>query len=279
MSSAEKTGCCEEGLPLLLEEGVSTQDRVLADVGAILGTAKRGTQKRPNHGRVSWRTLAVLQVHSLFRHRERRSMTRLRLALHLVILWLLVVPGGCAEWAYRQMNDPSRDVWQQPKTVIQALSIAPGSRVADLGAGGGYFTWRLAEAVGPEGKVYAVDVDETALRLIEQERAQRGVAHVELVRATPTDARLPVAGVDLIFTCNTYHHLPDRTTYFQSLARALRPGGRIAVIEYKDSGWLAGHSTPKETVLREMEAAGYRLIREFDFLPKQHFLVFGPIRS
>jgi ubiquinone/menaquinone biosynthesis C-methylase UbiE len=177
------------------------------------------------------------------------------------------------------MNDPSRDVWQQPKTVIQALSIAPGSRVADLGAGGGYFTWRLAEAVGPEGKVYAVDVDETALRLIEQERAQRGVAHVELVRATPTDARLPVAGVDLIFTCNTYHHLPDRTAYFQSLARALRPGGRIAVIEYKDSGWLAGHSTPKETVLHEMEAAGYRLIREFDFLPKQHFLVFGPIRS
>ncbi|MEW6248240.1 MAG: methyltransferase domain-containing protein [Nitrospirota bacterium] len=206
-------------------------------------------------------------------------ISRLRLALHLVILWLLVVTGGCAEWAYQRMNDPSRDAWQQPKTVIQALSIAPGSRVADLGAGGGYFTWRLAEAVGPEGKVYAVDVDETALRLIEQERAQRGVANVELVRATPTDARLPVAGVDLIFTCNTYHHLPDRTAYFQSLARALRPGGRIAVIEYKDSGWLFGHATPKETVLREMEAAGYRLIREFDFLPKQHFLVFGPIRS
>lgn len=204
---------------------------------------------------------------------------RLRLALHLVILWLPVVTGGCAEWAYRQMNDPSRDAWQQPETVIQALSIAPGSRVADLGAGGGYFVWRLAEAVGPEGKVYAVDVDETALRLIEQERAQRGVANVELVRATPTDARLPVAGVDLIFTCNTYHHLPDRTAYFQSLARALRPGGRIAVIEYKDSGGLFGHATPKETVLREMDAAGYRLIREFDFLPRQHFLVFGSTRS
>ncbi len=206
-------------------------------------------------------------------------ISRLRLALRLVILWLLVVTGGCAEWAYRQMNDPSRDAWQQPKEVIQALAISLGSRVADLGAGGGYFTWRLAEAVGPEGKVYAVDVDDTALRVIEQEMVQRGVANVEVIRATPTDARLPVAGVDLIFTCNTYHHFPDRTAYFQSLARALRPSGRIAVIEYKDSGWLFGHATPKETVLRDMEAAGYRLIREFDFLPKQHFLVFGPIRS
>ncbi len=204
---------------------------------------------------------------------------RPRLAFHLATLWLLVVAGGCAEWTYQRMNDPSRDAWQQPEMVIQALAIAPGSRVADLGAGGGYFTWRLAEAVGPAGKVYAVDVDETALRLIERETAQRGVTDVELIRATPTDARLPVAGVDLIFTCNTYHHLPDRTAYFRSLARALRPGGRIAVIEHKDSGWLFGHATPKETVLREMEAAGYRVIQEFDFLPQQHFLVFSPIRS
>lgn len=203
---------------------------------------------------------------------------RARRSHPLLILWLLVMTGGCAEWAYRQMNDPSRDAWQQPKTVIQALAIASGSRVADLGAGGGYFTWPLAEAVGPEGRVYAVDVDDTALRIIEQEMAQRGVTNVELVRAAPTDARLPETGVDLIFTCNTYHHLPDRTGYFKSLARFLRPEGRIAIIEYKAGGWIGslfGHSTPKETVLHEMEAAGYRLLRDFDFLPKQHFLVFG----
>jgi predicted methyltransferase len=84
----------------------------------------------------------------------------------------LVVPAwaaGCGELAYRYMNDPSRDVWQKPKKVVETLPLAPGARVADLGAGGGYFTWYLAQAVGPEGKVYAVDIDETALRLITQE--------------------------------------------------------------------------------------------------------------
>ncbi len=81
--------------------------------------------------------------------------------------------------------------------------------------------------------------------------------------------------MDLIFSCHTYHHFPDH----RLLARALRPGGRNAAIDYKDSGWLFSHATPKETVLREMEAAGYRLIQQFDFLPRQHFLVFDPIRS
>ncbi len=121
---------------------------------------------------------------------------RPRLAFHLATLWLLLA-GGCAEWTSQRMNDPLRDAWQQPEMVIQALAIAPGSRVADLGTGGGYFRWRLAGAVGPAGKVYAVDEDETALRLIEREKAQRGVANIELIQATPTDARLPVADMDV----------------------------------------------------------------------------------
>jgi ubiquinone/menaquinone biosynthesis C-methylase UbiE len=197
----------------------------------------------------------------------------LRRAFALVALLVL---AGCAELAYRHMNDPSRDEWQQPKAVIQALAIAPGTRVADLGAGGGYFTWPLAEAVGPTGLVYAVDINETGLRMIEQEAKTRHVSNVKPVLAEPTDAKLPES-VDIIFSCDTYHHISDRTAYFATLARSLTPGGRIAIIDYTPSGfaWLFGHSSGKETVRLEMEAAGYRLEREFDFLSKQHFQVFS----
>lgn len=197
----------------------------------------------------------------------------------LRLLLLLIGLAGCTELAYQSMNDPARDAWQRPEAVIQALNLTPGMRVADLGAGGGYFTFRLADAVGPEGKVYAVDVEEASLRFIENEAKRRGgVSHVELVRAAPNDPHLPPNGVDLIFTCNTYHHLRDRITYFKSLARYLRPKGRIAIIEYKEGGWLGslfGHATTKESARREMEAAGYRLINDFDFLPKQHFQLFS----
>ncbi|MGH7231471.1 MAG: class I SAM-dependent methyltransferase [Nitrospiraceae bacterium] len=197
-------------------------------------------------------------------------------------LALLLALTGCAQVALEQMNDPSRDAWQQPKAVIDALAITPGERVADLGAGGGYFTFLLAKAVGPHGKIYAVDVEDTALRMIDTQAKAREADNVELVLATPNDPRLPPSGVDLIFTCNTYHHLHDRIAYFTSLAPHLRPEGRIAILDYKEGGWLGslfGHATSKETVRREMESAGYRLVNDIDFLAKQHFQVFRPARS
>ena len=204
----------------------------------------------------------------------------LRPSLIAPSLALLLLAGGCSRVAYEQMNDPARDVWQHPKEVIDALNIEPGAAVADLGAGGGYFTFRLAEAVGPEGRVYAVDVDEASHRYIEEEAARRGgmPRNVLLVLGTATDSRLPPRGVDLIFTCNTYHHLSDRQRYFASLQGALRPDGRIAVIEYKDEGWIArlfGHATAKETVRQELNRAGYHLRQTFEFLPRQHFDIFG----
>lgn len=193
-----------------------------------------------------------------------------------MLVWLT----ACEEIAYRQMNDPSRDSWQQPQAVIRALHVAPGAHIADLGAGGGYFTFVLAEAVGPEGKVYAIDTDNDSLRFIEKEAAQRGgmPRQVELIRAATNDPYLPARRVDLIFTCNTYHHLVDRVPYMRALATSLRPEGRIAIIDFKEGTWLGsffGHATSKETVRQEMEAAGYRLTNDFDFLPRQHFQVFS----
>lgn len=201
------------------------------------------------------------------------TLTTWRAAVSILALsWL----AGCAETAYRHMNDPSRDSWQKPKEVVERLAIVPGSRVADLGAGGGYFTWYLAGAVGPEGTVYAVEIDETALGIIEREMRARAITNVKPIRAEPGDPKLPEP-VDLVFSCDTYHHMKDRTVYFRSLARHLAPEGRVAILDFHPHGFfsgLLGHGTAKEDVRREMEAAGYRLVNDYALLESQHFQIY-----
>jgi arsenite methyltransferase len=196
-----------------------------------------------------------------------------------VLLALSLTASACTEAIYRSMNDPARDEWQQPQAVVQALKIEPGAFVADLGAGGGYFIFPLVQATGPAGRVYAVDTERESLRFIREEGARRGglPPNVELVLATSDASGLPGKSVDLIFACNTYHHLSNRSVYMKDLTRHLRAGGRVAIIDFKPSGWLwlLGHATAKEEVREEMTKAGYRLIEDFDFLEKQHFQVFA----
>jgi arsenite methyltransferase len=175
------------------------------------------------------------------------------------------------------MNDPARDAWQKPNQVVDKLGIEPGTQVADLGAGGGYFTWYLAEAVGPRGKVYAVEIDETALGIIEKEMKSRGITNVVPIRGESGDAKLPEP-VDLVFSCDTYHHMEDRVAYFRSLARYLKPDGKVAILDFHAEGLfsgLLGHGTTKEEVRREMEAAGYRLAADYDLVDRQHFQIFS----
>lgn len=204
---------------------------------------------------------------------KRASLNRSFGALLILCLWL----AGCAELAYRHMNDPSRDAWQKPKEVIEKLAIKPGSRVADLGAGGGYFTWHLAGAVGPEGIVYAVEIDEIALGILREEMRSRGITNVLPIYAEPSDPKLPEP-VDLVFSCDTYHHMKDRVAYFQSLTRYLRPNGQVAILDFHPHGFFSGflgHGTAKEEVRREMESAGYRLTVESEVIESQHFQIFS----
>ncbi|UVT21425.1 MAG: methyltransferase domain-containing protein [Nitrospira sp.] len=194
-----------------------------------------------------------------------------------VLLVAVLCLAGCAESTYQRLNDPSRDAWQKPQGVVEKLSIAPGSRVADLGAGGGYFTWHLAKAVGARGTVYAVEVNETALNMIFKEMVARGTPNVRPVRAEPHDPRLPEP-VDLVFSCDTYHQMEDRVAYFRSLGSSLKPGGRVAILDFHPRGLVAGlfgHRTAKEDVRLEMEAAGYRLLNDYNLLEQQHFQVFA----
>lgn len=193
----------------------------------------------------------------------------------ILLACLLVSCGKLKQWAYEGVN---RDQWQQPEKVIAVLKLRPGDQVADLGAGGGYFTFKLAQAVGPAGKVYAVDIDREMTDLIAQQAQKDSVTNVESILAKSNDPLLPKTGVELIFTSNTYHHIDNRVAYFTNLRKYLRPGGRIAVIDYDRRAWFEGllsHYTPTEFIKREMEQAGYALQQELDFLDRQSFLIFA----
>ncbi len=206
-------------------------------------------------------------------------MTRARHSQAIVAALLIL--GGCTSFKRCVYEGFGRDDWQQPEAVVDALALPQGARVADLGAGGGYFTYRLADAVGPDGRVYAVDIDEGMLDYLRERSEEEGVLNVEVVRAEPDDPRLPEASVDLIFSCNTYHHLSDRVAYFAGARSALRPGGRIAIVELERKGWLQWvfpHSTERAQIVAEMEQAGYQLAEGHDFLSRQSFLVFDVAR-
>ncbi|HWP58262.1 MAG TPA: methyltransferase domain-containing protein [Candidatus Acidoferrales bacterium] len=196
----------------------------------------------------------------------------------LALVCVLLSFGGCATLKRCAYEGIGRDGWQQPERVIESLDLKPGARVADLGSGGGYFTFRLARAVGPEGKVYAVDIDEALNRDLSARAQRQGYQNIEIVQARADDPLLPPAGVDLIFTSNTYHHLAERVRYFANARKYLSPNGRVAIIDFNEQGWIEslGHYTPAEVIKKEMAAAGYELKREFKFLAKQNFLIFGP---
>jgi ubiquinone/menaquinone biosynthesis C-methylase UbiE len=190
----------------------------------------------------------------------------------------LTLVAGCGPLRRFGYGGFFRDSWQQPERVIESLAIVPGARVADLGAGGGYFTWHLAAAVGESGRVYAVDVDADMTSYIEEESREKGLANVQAILAEYDDPLIPGDGVDLIFLCNTYHHLEDQKEYFRRAAKYLRPGGRVAVIEPSGEGWFQGlfpHFVAPEVVRSEMEAAGYERVEDFDFLEHQSFQVFA----
>jgi ubiquinone/menaquinone biosynthesis C-methylase UbiE len=172
-----------------------------------------------------------------------------------------------------------RDSWQQPQRVIEALGLEPGDHVADLGSGSGYFTLRLARAVGPTGKVYAVDVDEQMNGYLRKRVHDAGLDNVEVIRGEYEDPLLPDGEIDLLLTANTYHHIRERPSYFRNVQTDLASDGRVAIVDFDGrKGWfvrLMVHSVPKQEMVGEMREAGYRLDQDLDFLERQSFLIFS----
>jgi predicted methyltransferase len=190
----------------------------------------------------------------------------------LLVAAVALLVSGCGALKRCAYEGLGRDAWQQPERVVADLGLAAGARVADLGAGGGYFTVRLARAVGPSGLVYAADVDPDMVDFLAEQAAEQKLSNVRPVLSADDDARLPER-VDLVFTSNTYHHLENRVAYFSALReRAIAAGGRVAIVEYRPEA--TSHATARETIEQELTAAGFRLEKSFDYLERQHFLVF-----
>lgn len=199
---------------------------------------------------------------------------RIRALAAVVALSLGVGCGALKRQAYEGFG---RDAWQKPDEVIALLDVGPGDRVADIGAGGGYFTFRFADAVGESGRVYAVDVDDDMIAFLRERSREEGRNNVEVVRGEFGDPLLPDGAIDLVFTCDTYHHLTDRVAYFTKLKADLAPGARIAILDFNGTSGFAkwfGHATPKPTLVDELTAAGYRLVADHDLIDRQNFLVF-----
>jgi arsenite methyltransferase len=173
-------------------------------------------------------------------------------------------------------SGPRRERWQHPGRVVAVLGIEPGGSVADLGAGGGYFTYRLARAVGADGVVYAVDPDGDMLLRIRERAVREGYTNIATVPVDEHAADLPEP-VDLVLVVDAFHHLPvERVDYLRALGRQIRPGGRVAVIEPHPRWYLFGHATEAAEIRETMAAAGYTPVAEHDFLPRQSFTVFRP---
>src|SRR5262245_12728314 len=172
-------------------------------------------------------------------------------------------------------DDPARDKWQKPQEVVKALGLRRNSRVADVGAGTGYFTVRLARAV-PGGLAYAVDIEPKMVMHVAERASALGLGNVRAVQGSDASPDLPEP-VDLVLLVNAYHHISERPAYFRKLTSSLRPGGRIAIIDYRPD---AKRGAPKhmrlavETIDKEMKEAGYARAASHNFLPEQSFVVY-----
>jgi len=182
-------------------------------------------------------------------------------------------------WVER-FDDPSRDEWQKPEVVVQFLQVPDGGVVADLGAGTGYFTVHLSRAVGPEGLVFAVDIEPELIEHLGARIEEEGLGNVRPVLADRDRPELAERSTDLVLICDTWHHIDDRLVYLGKLARVLRKGGRVAVVDFREGdlpvGPPAGHKLARDAVVAEFEEAGWSLADESDALPYQYVLVFRP---
>ena len=182
--------------------------------------------------------------------------------------------GGAEHWA-RVFDDPARDEWQKPHQVIQALNLARSAIVADIGSGTGYFSIRLAHFV-PKGRVYGVDIEPDMVKYLADRARRDGLANVAAIAGKPDDPRLP-AKVDLVLMVNVFHHIADRGPYFRKLQDSLKPGGRVAIIDFNKNSPMGPPASERITpdgVKAELRAAGYAPVQEHDFLPDQYFLIF-----
>jgi cyclopropane fatty-acyl-phospholipid synthase-like methyltransferase len=180
-----------------------------------------------------------------------------------------------AKWS-KEFDDPARDEWQKPAEVVRLLELSPGMTVVDLGAGTGYFEPHLSRAVGPGGRVLALDVEERMAAWIRDRARREGLANVEARSVRPDDPGLEPSRVHRILVVDTWHHVADREAYAKKLAAALVSGGRVMVVDFTKEashGPPPQHRLPPEIVAHELETAGLRAKMVDENLPEQYVVV------
>jgi ubiquinone/menaquinone biosynthesis C-methylase UbiE len=185
-----------------------------------------------------------------------------------------VMSADGAPWLTR----PEREEEEHPDQALDDIGIAKGSSVADIGAGSGAITWRLAERVGPTGKVYANDIQPRMLELLRQNMAQRRLTNVETVLGAVDDPKLPPASVDLELLIDVYHEFSHPQEMLRHLRESLKPGGRLVLLEYRGEDPAVPirpeHKMTVAMVKAEVEPEGFRLDKTIETLPRQHIIVF-----
>lgn len=178
-------------------------------------------------------------------------------------------------WA-EKFEDPKRDEWQKPDYVLSVLDLRARDTVADIGSATGYFPVRFARAC-PDGMVFGMDIEADMVRYLNDRAAREGLTNLKSIQCTSSDLMLPHQ-VDVLFTCNTNHHIPDRVAYFRRSRSLLRPGGRLVNVDWNTNPRPIGpppeHSLPADAAIGEMKEAGFKLIKRDDTLPYQYILVF-----
>lgn len=177
-------------------------------------------------------------------------------------------------WA-KDFDNPARDAWQQPERVLAALELHPKMIVADIGAGTGYFAVRLARAV-PDGQVIATDIEPDLVRYMTERAARERLTNLRAVRTPPDDPQLAAESADRILVVDVWHHLDDRVAYARALARGLRPGGKLAIVDFKlDSthGPPPKHRLSPDQILAELRGAGLAASLSATVLPEQYIVI------
>ena len=180
--------------------------------------------------------------------------------------------GDAASWA-DHFEDPARDEWQLPDKIVATLVTRDDMVIVDIGSATGYFPVRFARAC-PNGTVIGADIEADMVWYLNERARREEIANLVSILAAPDDPHLPLRA-DLVFMCNTYHHINDRIDYFTRLKDQMTPNGRVAVVDFRTSShrWPA-HKLAREEIESEMNKAGYALVQSHDFLPDQYFLVF-----
>jgi len=192
-----------------------------------------------------------------------------------------MVRAAWAEGYISMLERDSRDAMQFPDRIMTCLAIEPGDVVADVGAGSGYFTVRLAAAVGGAGRVIATDIRQEMLDYIAARLDEGGIANVELVKVAPDDPGLPPRAVDTVLMVDVMHYVKDRAAYAKKLKTALSSGGRVVVIDFRfdpdaerEFAPPPEQQVPRATLDEEMAEAGFEIAETFDFLPEQYFVIY-----